>query len=127
MDAIEFNGKIYKVYGSEKYYIDSYRWWKRLHIAVWEFYHWPVPQWFEVHHIDENTFNNDMSNLELKPKWFHQSEHMKKKRKDGFKRTIKRYKRKCNQCWIDIINKMKNWNVFCSWHCKSKFHYWKNK
>ena len=40
---------------------------KLLHRAVWEFYHGAIPRGYHVHHIDEDTGNNDISNLECLP------------------------------------------------------------
>ena len=36
-----------------------------MHVAVWEFYNGKVPKGFHVHHIDENTFNNEIINLKI--------------------------------------------------------------
>lgn len=36
---------------------------KRLHCAVWEKAHGPVPKGFHIHHIDNNRDNNRLENL----------------------------------------------------------------
>lgn len=36
-----------------------------LHRAIWEKFHGPIPEGYNVHHIDGNKLNNDISNLEL--------------------------------------------------------------
>lgn len=36
-----------------------------LHRMVWEKYYGPIPEGYNVHHIDGNKKNNDISNLEL--------------------------------------------------------------
>ena len=38
---------------------------KRMHVYVWEYYNGIVPKGFQVHHIDEDKSNNNISNLEL--------------------------------------------------------------
>lgn len=45
----------------------------RAHIYVWKKYNGEIPEGFDVHHKDEDTSNNDISNLELIP----HSEHMR--------------------------------------------------
>lgn len=48
---------------------------KRLHRAVWEFHNGRVPDGYHVHHIDGNTANNDIANLELLLQHDHLSMH----------------------------------------------------
>ena len=36
-----------------------------LHRDVWRFYHGVIPKGFDVHHIDRDRSNNDITNLEL--------------------------------------------------------------
>lgn len=38
---------------------------KRMHVFVWEYYNGPVPKGYEIHHIDLDKSNNDISNLQL--------------------------------------------------------------
>ena len=57
-----FNGKEYKLYAGERYFS---RGTKRLHREVWKLYNGQIPKGYHVHHKDENTWNNDISNLEL--------------------------------------------------------------
>lgn len=44
---------------------------KRIHRYVWEFYNGSIPKGYEVHHIDGNKANNDISNLALLSKKEH--------------------------------------------------------
>lgn len=37
---------------------------KRLHRYVWEKHNGPIPKGYEINHIDENKFNNEISNFE---------------------------------------------------------------
>lgn len=46
---------------------------KRLHHYVWEKFNGPIPERHHVHHIDHDTDNNEIENLEL----VEQSEHLK--------------------------------------------------
>lgn len=47
----------------------------RLHRAVWEFVHGPVPDGFHVHHADHDPSNNDAANLALVEARDHISHH----------------------------------------------------
>lgn len=47
----------------------------RLHIAVWEAAHGPVPQGHAVHHRDHTKTNNALANLELFSKSAHHVHH----------------------------------------------------
>lgn len=49
-----------------------------LHRAIWEYTNGKIPDGYEIHHIDENTINNDINNLECIEYSVHQSEHSKK-------------------------------------------------
>jgi len=66
-ERIVFNGDAYYRYPqsdrpSHRAYF--HRPGKSLHVAIWEHHNGPVPDGFEIHHIDHNTLNNDVSNLE---------------------------------------------------------------
>src|SRR5947208_1692896 len=81
---IIFEGKKYRLSGS---YYRSDNWGKRkpnLHRAIWEHYNKrKIPDGYHVHHKDGNSFNNDISNLELIFGFEHLSEHAKQKWKDN--------------------------------------------
>lgn len=47
----------------------------RLHRDVWEFHHGPIPDGMHIHHIDGDTANNDISNLECVPESEHRGHH----------------------------------------------------
>ena len=60
--AQSFNGKIFKLYKGQRYF-------KRcgsilLHRAVWEFYNGEIPEGYQIHHKDEDRYNNEIDNLE---------------------------------------------------------------
>ena len=50
---------------------------KRLHRIVWEAHNGPIPDKFDVHHINGDRADNDIENLQLLPQSEHHSLHMK--------------------------------------------------
>lgn len=50
---------------------------KRMHVYVWEYYNGTIPKGYEVHHIDFDRSNNDISNLQLLTKSEHKHIHAK--------------------------------------------------
>ena len=81
----EFNGEVYWLCG--KYF---QRFGKRLHRAVYEFHHGPIPKGCAIHHVDGNRSNNDLGNLVLMDRRKHQSHHMQEpKRKSDAQRAIR--------------------------------------
>lgn len=73
--TIEFNGVTYHLMGGKRrYYLSQSttnhgrKHPKGLHVAIWEFHNsQEVPPGCEIHHLDDDTFNNDPSNLECLP------------------------------------------------------------
>ena len=59
-----FNGVKFTRDDTTGYYLSSTLH-KRMHVYVYEFYHGEIPDGYEVHHIDLNRANNDISNLKL--------------------------------------------------------------
>lgn len=49
---------------------------KRLHRAMWEHHNGPIPAGFHIHHVDGNTLNNDISNLECLSNREHRRTHL---------------------------------------------------
>lgn len=47
----------------------------RLHRYIWEQYNGEIPKDYEIHHIDHNKDNNDISNLEMLTKEEHKKRH----------------------------------------------------
>lgn len=87
------------------------------HNIVWEKYYGKIPDGMQVHHIDHNKLNNDISNLKLVDSLTHKRIHSGCVEKDGilykpcrkcneFKPIEDYYKRKsgispwCKQCCI---------------------------
>ena len=64
-----FDGYTYRRYPDAENYSDR-RYFKRtgpvyLHRAIWEFHYGPIPDGYEIHHVDSNTGNNVLSNLRM--------------------------------------------------------------
>lgn len=75
-------------YDSIRFYRDKKGYWlsakvgrkdhpKRLHIYVWEKHNGTIPNGYHIHHIDHDTDNNEIENLELMEKFEHLSYHAK--------------------------------------------------
>lgn len=47
----------------------------RLHRYIWEQYNGEIPKDYDIHHIDHNKDNNDISNLEMLTKEEHKKRH----------------------------------------------------
>ena len=69
-----FNNQKFAKYKGCKYWQNT-RTTERMHRYVWEFYNGAIPSGFDVHHIDHNVDNNNISNLELLSKKEHQHKH----------------------------------------------------
>jgi len=78
VETIVFDGKRYNRYpdsnnpAHRRYFARAG---KRLHRAVWEYHNGAIPQGMHVHHIDGDTTNNDISNLECITRREHWDEH----------------------------------------------------
>lgn len=80
-ETVLYGGRTYHVQSSGRYYqsgvkTDSER---LLHRRIWSDEHGPIPPGYVVHHIDGNWRHNDLSNLELRERSEHQSEHMQER------------------------------------------------
>lgn len=76
----EFNGRIYRLHSNAKYFT-SHKWF--MHRHVWEYFNGPIPKGFHVHHKDQNKWNNNIQNLELKEAKSHMSGHVKERFKNN--------------------------------------------
>lgn len=78
VEKIVFNGYTYRRYpessnpAHRRYFGRAGH---RLHRDVWEFYNGPISKGMQVHHIDGNTANNDISNLACVTRDEHWDEH----------------------------------------------------
>ena len=62
---------------------------KRLHRMVWEYHNGPIPDGYEVHHINGNRADNDIGNLQLMEGSEHNRLHMSDpERKEKSRRDI---------------------------------------
>lgn len=69
-----FAGRKYTRDDKTGYYLNSTTR-TRLHRAVWEHFHGKIPPKMQVHHIDGDKRNNDISNFELLAVVVHQKQH----------------------------------------------------
>lgn len=60
--SVKFDGHIFTRSDGERYYRNTK--YGYLHRYVWEKHYGDIPEGYEIHHIDRNTDNNDISNLE---------------------------------------------------------------
>jgi hypothetical protein len=95
-DAVEFNGRKFvlkKSGGGKGYYFANG---KRanepvrpsLHRTIYEAVNGPVPNGFDVHHADDDQFNNDPDNLIAVRNGEHQAEHMRQRLQDPVLRKL---------------------------------------
>lgn len=64
MKTIIKNGRKFTLSNGKKYhYNSSLR--KHLHRYVWEQHNGEIPKGYEIHHVDFNTLNNDIENLQM--------------------------------------------------------------
>ena len=78
VEQVTFNGFRYRRYPTAKRPVHR-RYFSRaghlLHRDVWEFHNGPIPKGYQVHHIDEDTGNNDITNLECLTFAEHRAKH----------------------------------------------------
>ena len=85
---VEFNGNTYVRNPKSNYYFRhttrnaERRNSQQLHRAVWEYYNGPIPDGWQVHHIDGDVDNNDISNLQCLPAKEHLRHHARKNEQD---------------------------------------------
>jgi len=78
VEVVKFNGVKYRRYPNStnpahrRYFARAGH---RLHRDVWIFFKGPIPKGYQIHHIDGNTGNNDISNLECMPFKEHRAKH----------------------------------------------------
>lgn len=91
---IEYDGK--RFYEDKKGYWLGYRIGQdgkqrriRLHTYVWEKYNGPVPDGYDIHHIDHDRSNNNIENLIAMPESEHHKLHMKERDKDELTRILR--------------------------------------
>ena len=70
----EFDGIVFRLVKKTGYYRHSTLR-KYMHRYVWEYYNGKIPNGYEVHHIDFDKSNNDISNLQLLSSQEHKKLH----------------------------------------------------
>lgn len=83
-----------------------------LHVAQWIHHNGAVPEGYEIHHIDENPSNNDISNLQLLTHSEHQQLHLKTKKEN--------LERVCIQCGKTFVTTKYGARKYCSDKCRAK-------
>ena len=104
------------------------------HRVVWELHNGPIPEGMQIHHIDGDKLNNDISNLECVYPTEHKRIHSNAvEREDGWYKVCGRCRKEkhqslyyfckrgwigaeCKQCTIDraVISKHKRKQMFSS-------------
>lgn len=83
-----FNGETYERGEKSRYYFKKTtrnverKNAKQLHRAVWEYYNGKIPEGHQIHHIDGDIDNNDISNLECISRKDHLSMHAQKNKEN---------------------------------------------
>jgi len=86
-----FNGIRFTIGPERKYFSNSAVKPKSMHCYVWSYYNGEIPKGYDIHHIDGNRYNNDISNLQCIEKHEHRRLHgrnltdeQRQKRRDNF-------------------------------------------
>ena len=61
---------------------------KRMHRYVWEYYNGEIPKGFQIHHIDHDKSNNDISNLEMISRSKHAKIHANERVRDCYDEVV---------------------------------------
>lgn len=89
-----------------------------LHRMIWTCYNGEIPEGYDIHHIDFNKNNNDISNLIALPKSVHQSLHA---RINGKKTHKNRGKFNCVNCGKIFEANDNGHNLYCSKKCLEEY------
>ncbi|MBR1807161.1 MAG: HNH endonuclease [Selenomonadaceae bacterium] len=104
----KFDGMIYRKNPKNKRYFRS----GEIHRAVWLYCYGEIPDGYQIHHIDENIANNDISNLQCLTKEEHQRLH-----------SLTVHQHTCVFCGEKFLSSALTKTVkFCSEKCHSAYH-----
>lgn len=95
---------------------------KRMHRYVWEFYNGEIPKGCEIHHIDKDKANNNITNLAMLPKKEHITEHTITQSKELLDKKRKNIKEKA----LPEAIKWHKSEVGRGWHSKHSLEIAKN-
>lgn len=94
-EFIEWGGRRWKRTPNSKrrnhrvYYCHSlWRSKEYLHRAIWAASHGPIPAGHDIHHVDDNPFNNDIANLACISRAEHMRGHMQSPARREFSRSV---------------------------------------
>lgn len=90
-DVACFNGRTFRRDKKTGYYLASQKPRKRLHICVWEYYNGEIPKGYQIHHIDMDKRNNDISNLQMMTRQEHMKYHgenMREETKEKLRKNL---------------------------------------
>lgn len=98
---------------------------QRLHVYVWEYYNSEVPKGYEVHHKDEDKYNNDISNLELLEDVEHRKVHAISLKNN--KKRLERLRKHLNEVARPKASEWHKSKEGRRWHVKQGKETWVNK
>lgn len=110
----KFNGLTY--YKDER----TGRYFSRMSLSrvVWTYFNGEIPEGYEIHHVDENKSNDDITNLQMMTK----SEHWKIHGKNfGKVKTKKTAKFICIACGKEYESTNTGNNRYCSKKCRESY------
>lgn len=108
-----------QIFDGEKFYVCKSGHPKQsvsIHRRLWKYYFGEIPEGCQIHHIDFNKTNNDISNLQLVTVAEHREIHMPK--------GVDVHKQKvfvCANCGKEYTASATGHNKFCSPQCYSKY------
>jgi len=88
----------------------------RLHRKIYETHVGPIPKGFDVHHVDEDTSNNRLSNFELLTRSDHTSHHIVQNGRLNFNRFQPQTKL-CAVCGDPFTALLPKRKLYCSSAC----------
>ena len=92
-----------------------------IHRFIWQYFNGKIPEDCDVHHLDFNHDNNDISNLQLLTKAEHKQIHLAIKKKHVIKNPKKKSKFICAQCGREYEAVNAGNNKFCSAECQKAY------